>query len=205
MRRLAEDRRGAAMVEFAFAVPLLMLFGLGFADVVQLGRGHHRAQSAATQIGQVVSQCRRVSGGDEVELTALTKRILGPFAATGKQWALVITAEGRDSQDKPFTWRMQSREPASYAVNAQGVRLQPDPNQPGLTINPDEVLYRTEVFVTVETSFFSKDNPVIKNLLGSGRDGRAYGSALHMTRAPDASGLRSQNTADNAEDCLKAR
>ena|SRR4028119_1428672 len=100
---------------------------------------------------------------------------------------------------------MQSREPASYAVSAQGVRLQPNPNQPGLTINPGEALYRTEVFATVETSFFSGNNPVIKNLLGSERDGRAYGSALHMTRAADADGLRAQNTANGAEDCLRAR
>ena len=181
-RRAARDRRGVAAVEFAVAAPFLMLVLLGFSDVVQMGRGHLRVQSAATQIGQIVSQCRQVSKGDEAQLVKLAESILGNVTQGGG-WSVVITAIGRDAQDKPFTWSMPPAPPPS-AAQSKGSEV-----PPGLDLRRDQVVFRTDVFAQVKTTFLY-------------RTGNASGSALHMTRAPSADGLKAQK-ADAQLDCLK--
>src|SRR3712207_9173443 len=64
-------------------------------------------------------------------------------------WAVVITAIGRDAEDNRFSWAMQ-QSTGRVRVNSLGAV---DP--PGLTIKRDQVVFRTEVFASVETKFFS--------------------------------------------------
>lgn len=205
MRSLAEDRRGAAVVELSCMLPVLMLLALGYADVVQLSRGKYRVQSTAAQISQIVSQCTSVSSGDKDELVAMATRMLGSSAASGKPWSMAIVADGVDAQDKPFTWTMQHTQSPGSANSAHDPQNKPDPNRSPLTPKKNEVVYRTLITATAETSFFARHNPVIQNLLGSDRDGRAYGFGLHVSRASDVNGLKAPNEANKGEDCLKAR
>ena len=146
MRRLVRDRRGVAAVELAFLAPGPLLFLIFAGDMVHMGRGHLRVQSAAAQLGQVVSQCRNVSAGDRTELFSLAKRLLGPFATDGK-WGVVITAIGRDADNKAFTWSMQQIQ-SGYTVTSQGSTVPPGspagscttdwPRWPGLKRYPPE-------------------------------------------------------------------
>lgn len=200
MRPLAEDRRGGiAATEFCCVLPMIMLLMLGYADAIQLGRGHLRMHYTATQLGQIVSQCKRISQGDQTELMKAAARMAGTFAKGGKL-GVVVTAIGRDSQDKPFTWQMGQR-PDGLSVKSEGSQLPPD-----LTPKANEVVFRTEVFAPVETVFFSAQNGVLRGLIGQrGASAEAYGRVLHMSRAANADGLKTQNKADSAVDCLGSR
>lgn len=184
MRRLARDRRGIAALELAVAAPAMGIFLLGFADVVQLGRGHLRTLSTATQIGQIVSQCEQVSKGDERVFKSVASSILGPFGAT-PDWALVVTAVGRDAQDKPFTWSMPATLPA-IAAGAKGSKLPSD-----LVLKRGEVVFQTEVFTSLKTNFMF-------------RSSTPYASVLHETRASKTDKLKSQDTANAAPVCLRS-
>jgi Flp pilus assembly protein TadG len=197
MRNLVRDRRGLAAVEFAVVTPMLMMLFLGFADAVQLGRGHLRVQSTATQLGQVISQCRKVSGGDQRQLMDLAQRLLGPFAGAGKDWAVVVTAIGRDAQNTAFTWTMQQR---TSGITPASLGAQTPAN---LTLERNQMVFRTEVFVNVETTFFSKKTPLLATFTGSRPTLElAVGRALHMTRSGDVNELASQDTRNTGEECL---
>jgi hypothetical protein len=199
--RLAEDRRGIAAMEFCMAVPVLLLLFLGFADVVQIGRGHLRAQSTATQIGQIVSQCKRVSAGDETELMGLAQRILGSFGSGGKEWAVRINVFGRDGSDRPFSWATPMRGGAGEVstTRSKGTAVPDD-----LTLKAGEVLFRTEVFVDVDTMFFSKKSPFLLGQLGPRTDtSLTYGNAVHMSREANTGDLREKRS--GAADCMTAR
>jgi hypothetical protein len=186
MRRLARDRRGVAALEFVLLGSGVVLLVLGFADVVQFARAHLRVQNAATQIGQIVSQCARVSGGDngdEGELKKLAGSILGSAARAG-EWTLVITAIGRDAEDKAFTWNtLPANPPQVVKDNSKGSQL-----PAGLALSRDEVVFRTEVFARPSMTLLP-------------RVGDAFGSALHMTRTPNAGGLKTK--VNGAAECLK--
>ena len=59
-------------------LPLLMLMMFAMADLVRFARAHLRVHSAATQIGQIVSQCRTItSPGDANAFWAHAGRIAG--------------------------------------------------------------------------------------------------------------------------------
>lgn len=161
-----------------------MLLLLGFADVVQLVRGHIRVQSAATQIGQIVSQCKRVSGGDEARLKELTWKILGPFASGG-DWALVIHAKGLDAKKNPIAWRMPEKDLPAIAAKPQGAAL-----PPGLELKENEVVFTTEVFARLKTTFLFQTR-------------NAQELVVNMTRAASVADLKNQSTSDTTEDCMK--
>lgn len=198
MRNLARDRRGIAAVEFALVTPVLLMLTVGFIDMVQVGRGHLRVQSTATQIGQVVSQCNRVSRGDETQIMDLAQRLLGPFAGAGKGWAVVVTAIGRDAQNNAFTWSMR-RTTTGFTPVSLGAQLPPN-----VTVGRNEAFFRTEVWADVETTFFSSMSDSLVHLLGNRPTtfDRASGSAFHITRAPSVADLRAQ-TNNTAEECLQ--
>lgn len=198
MRKPVPDRRGVAGVEFALAAPVLMMLFLGFVDVVQFGRGHLRVQSTATQIGQVISQCKKVSRGDETQLMDLAQRLLGPFAAAGKGWAVVVTAIGRDAQNNAFTWTMR-KTTSGFTPASLGSQAPAD-----LALERNQLVFRTEVFADVDTTLFSRKSGLLAGFLGSrAAFDRATGSALHMTRAASVADLTNQKTSIAAEECLK--
>lgn len=199
-RRLAEDRRGIATVEIAVWSPALLLLFLGFSDFVYLGRGQLRAQSAATQIGQIVSQCERVSTDDQTQIMNLAQSILGPFAGTGKEWAVVINVFGRDENNKAFSWPTPMQKKQGVVETTSTGSAVPT----GLTLKASQVLFRTEVFVDVDTMLFSRMSPFLMSFLGNReQSSKATGTALHMTREANVSGLKAQTT--GAVDCMTAR
>jgi len=198
MRNLVPDRRSLAAVEFAVVAPLVMMLFLAFADGVQLGRGHLRVQSTANQIGQVISQCKKVSGGDQAQLMGLAQRLLGPFAASGKKWAVVVTAIGRDAQNAAFTWTMEQKT-SGMTTASLGAQM-----PAGLTLERNQLVFRTEVFADVDTMLFSRKTPLLGQFIGSRASiERAAASAIHMTRSANVTDLRSQETSNAAEECLK--
>lgn len=198
MRNLARDRRGIAAVEFAVVTPLLLVLVVAFIDMVQVGRGHLRVQSTATQIGQAISQCNRVSAGDETQLMNLAQRLLGPFASPGKGYAVVVTVIGRDAQNNAFTWPMQRTTSGFTAPVSLGSQLPPN-----ITVGRNEAFFRTEVWADVDTMFFSSRVALLADKYMESRTplSRASGSAFHMTRAPNVADLRTKRPS-NAEECL---
>lgn len=204
VRQLAHDRRGVAAVEFAMVLPVLLLLLVGYLDVVHLARGHLRVQTAAAQVGQIISQCTTVSGGEAADgdvgqLRELTRLTLEPFLKTGDSWALVVTAIGRDSSGKPKRlWGTDNRTSAmksNTAFASDGATL-PD----GYALNVGQVMFRTEVFAELDPTVFTKTiNLLAAKMAGFRSVVNAAGMAMHTSRAPDTSRL---NTNTSTEACL---
>ena len=58
-----------------------------------------------------MSQCRRITAGDEDQLDALAKQVLGSFAVNPDQYEVVVTAIGRDANNRAFSWPMRTPAP----------------------------------------------------------------------------------------------
>lgn len=204
VRQLAHDRRAAATLEFVYVTPVLLLLLVGYLDVVHLARGHLRVQTAAAQVGQIISQCTTVSGGvtedgDAGQLKELTRLTLLPFLKSGKSWALVVTAIGRDASGNPRQlWVADYRTSAmksNSAFASDGATL-----PTGYSLNVGQVMFRTEVFVELDPTVFTKTiNLLAAKMAGFRSVVNAAGMAMHTSRAPDTSKL---GTNTSTEACL---
>jgi Flp pilus assembly protein TadG len=192
-RPVRRDRRGVAMVEFAFMLPLAMLMMFGVADLVQLGRGHLRAQSAATQIGQIISQCKQVGAADEAKLAALTGRILGSFAENNAQWRLIITAFGRDNTDGTavnITWTIDQSPsgPAQLSVTQKGSAVPAN-----YTFGCNKLLFRTEVFASIDRTQLTRLTSLLAGKVTLGFD-KVSAEAVQSTRVGNTDTLKTKTS-----------
>ena len=204
-RPVLNDRRGVATVEFVFALPVCMVMMFGLADVAQLGRGHMRAQSAATQIGQIVSQCERFNAADETILKNITRNLLGTYAYNSAQWELRITAFGQKSDGTAINWSVQANDniPATgprLTVSSKGSALPEQSNGADYVMAKNNLLYRTEVFVRVDRTPLTRGVSVVAQRwdLASSFDS-VRGEAVHSTRSANTDELA---TKTSSKGCL---
>jgi Flp pilus assembly protein TadG len=89
----AFGRRGVAASEFALVVPLFALILLATADVIRVFRAQIRMEMIAVQLGQVVSQCNRITTpGDTNEFWAHANRIAGGLVDVTAQGSMIVSA-----------------------------------------------------------------------------------------------------------------
>ncbi|GAA0597776.1 hypothetical protein GCM10009416_40040 [Craurococcus roseus] len=199
VRNVARDRRGVAALEFAIVLPVLLLLLVGFLDVAYLARGYLRAQTAATQVGQIISQCTSVSSADDAVIAKFAERTLGPFRKPGKQWAVVVTAIGVNAANQPERWWvMDNRGTNAGAFATDGISLPAN-----FALRAGEAMFRTEVFIQLDSMLFSKANSLLVEKIGLSKINSittVTSSLLHTSRAPDTSKLKTKTSATGA--CL---
>lgn len=199
MPRLARDRRGAAVVEFAMVSPVIFLLLVGFLDVVYIGRGHMRVQSTASQVGQIISQCTTIGGTDQAQIDAFAQSALSPYSTNRLNWAVVVTGLQVDASNNPSVkWTMDTRNAAQKASPDFATAATALPT--GLRLSTDEMVFRTEVFANIDSTFFSSANGLLAGRLGERATmSRARSSMIHVSRSPSAAKLTNINS---TEPCL---
>lgn len=199
------DRRGVATLEFAAALPLVMLMMFGFMDIARLVRGNTRAHSTAMQIGQIVSQCQQINGGDADVLRQMAEAILGSYAANNARWELRVNAFGQDSTGRAIQWSMPpiaggtDTPGAPLSVASKGAAV-----PAGYVMGSNRLLFRTEVFVSMDKTFFSRMvSPLVRSTWGYSTVVSAFTSvraeAVNTTRVPNTDTLR---TNTGSKGCL---
>ena len=158
--RVRRDRRGTAGLEFALWTTPILFVSFVCADVVQLGRGYLRAQNAAMQIGQIISQCERVNGNDIALLGQLAPLFLGSYASGGAQWRMVISAFGRDNTSGTQQNIAWSQPVSGGAASGGAPALDATSKQyqlpAGYQTGQNRLLFRTEIFVSVDRTSLTR-------------------------------------------------
>jgi Flp pilus assembly protein TadG len=109
MRLARIGRRGWVAAEFALIAPAFFLIALGTADLIRLFRAQLRTETIAVQIGQIVSQCTRITTpGDVNQFWAHANRIAGGIVdiSSPTGGAVVISAVGRNTATNPASNRL---------------------------------------------------------------------------------------------------
>lgn len=196
-----------ATMEFAYALPVVFLAMFGLADVVQGGRANLRAQSAAIQVGQIISQCPQVNANDDAALRDLAKRILDPLNVKNAPFALRVTVFGRDGSNNNINWAInqtggtpRAGEPAlAFSTNGSAVPA-------GYTMGKNQVLIRTEVLSSLDRTPLQRLVSVLNRATAASSPvalgfTTANGTAVHSTRIPITDGLKAKGAA-SAKGCL---
>lgn len=94
LTRLGRDRRGTALMEFAFALPVLIILFLGSYQMSDAIACKRRVTIMTRAIGDMTSQYREISGTDLDTLMGASTQILAPYsAAPAKLRVTQITVE----------------------------------------------------------------------------------------------------------------
>ncbi|WP_237213929.1 TadE/TadG family type IV pilus assembly protein [Falsiroseomonas oryziterrae] len=190
-------RRGVAAVEFALVLPVLLILLLGTVDILTALRAQLRLETAAVQLGQIVSQCGRITdptgqgnSGDLGQFWSHGQRMignLGTITGTGTDGAVIITAVRRrpNTNQNEVAWqrRTGSGNHASSVANA-GQQGQPAPANTtatiaaGFVVPPNETLFVTEV--TLNRTALLLRGPLVNNALPQ----QLRGTTLFLSRSP---------------------
>jgi Flp pilus assembly protein TadG len=182
----AAARRGSAAVEFGLLAPVLLLLAMAGTDLVNFMRAQMRVDSAAQQLGQLISQCNRIATpGDTDQFWAYAQRIVGSLGSVNgatAAGAVVVSAVGLVEGANRVAW--QQRSGSALHASEVGIAGGAANLAGGMVVPAGQTLFVTEVFLPREpwslaTGFF-----------GTAAAQVLRGSTLFLTRAPDAPSLQ---------------
>lgn len=79
LRLFSRDQRGAAAVEFALLLPLMVMLYMGVAELTMAMVAERRAAHAASVMGDLVAQEAQISGAEIDDIFNVSTRIMNPF------------------------------------------------------------------------------------------------------------------------------
>jgi Flp pilus assembly protein TadG len=200
MRRVSGVRRGVAAVEFAIVAPVLILLALATADLVQFIRSQLRLDATAVQVGQLVSQCNRITdSGDISQFWSYAQQIVGSLGTvTGANAVGGVTISAvysKDGKTNTLAWQRTTGTPwtssVGKTVNSTATITE------GFVVPTGQTLLVTEVFLpqtpwVLSAGFMGTVLPKVLN-----------GTTLYLTRAPDAPSIQTLVVNTPQPDCTK--
>jgi Flp pilus assembly protein TadG len=147
MRRLATDRRGGLIAEFAAAIPVLVIMLLGGVEVSRYALLNQRMDRLATVMGDLVAQAERLKESELEQLFLATSHVAWPFDMESRG-NVIISSVSLPADPAPqipkITWQRHTGDlPSSSRVGVQNATATlPD----GLTVKKGQTVIVSEVY-----------------------------------------------------------
>ncbi len=149
--RLAGDRSGAAMVEFAISLPAMMLLLLAGVDLGRMVIVNQKLDRVATAMGDLVAQAQTISSADMTNIYAATSYIATPFDFQ-HNGVVIVSSISLVSGKLHVNW--QSRGSGALTIASKiGVSGGNASLPTGLTVAGNDTLIAAEVYFNF-TPFF---------------------------------------------------
>lgn len=116
-RRLRTDRRGAALVEFAIILPVMLLLYLGGYQIVDASSCYRRVTTTARSLADLVSQYAIVSEGTMTTILNASSQMMLPYDATGIK--VRVTQIRVDGNRRAYVSWSRSKNDTSYPPNIE--------------------------------------------------------------------------------------
>lgn len=104
-RRLLKAQRGAAVAEFAIAVPILMLIMLGGTEIARFVLLHQKLARAAVTMADLVSQAETISEGELSQLFAAVDPVMQPFGMGARGTVIVSSVTASGGNPARISWQ----------------------------------------------------------------------------------------------------
>jgi len=151
VRRLLRDRRGAAMLEFAAALPVLVTLLLGGVDMARLVTANQKLDRVAAGMGDLVAQSQSLTQADLTNLYAAVKFIATPFDLS-TDGVVIVSSISLVGGVQKINW--QSRGSGTLSVASKiGVTGGTATLPTGLSVSGTDTLIAAEVFYNFKGLF----------------------------------------------------
>lgn len=149
MKRFFRNQDGAAITEFAIALPLLVLMLLGSVDIARLVLAHHKMLRLASQTGDLVAQSDDITEGEIANIFSAVEYVAYPFDFE-ESGQVILTSITESEGVARINWQRLGG--GSLAVTSKFGSL---PGQPAtlpedLLLNPNSTLIVSEVYFAHE-------------------------------------------------------
>lgn len=104
IRRFLHEQKGMAIVEFAFIVPVLLLFYVGMAELCQALMAERKSSHAAAAIADLVAQDDQITPAEIVGIMNISGEILRPFPVDENFKVRVSAVTVNSSNVAKVTW-----------------------------------------------------------------------------------------------------
>lgn len=99
LRRLKDDKRGVAAVEFALIAPIMILLYMGIVEVTLAMMANRRAGHTAAVVGDLVAQSGQMNTAQMNDIFEVGDALMKPFPSTGLK--MRITSVKANAQGAP--------------------------------------------------------------------------------------------------------
>ncbi len=150
-RRFAKERRGAVLIEFAFALPIMVLMLLGTFDTARYVLLHQKMDRAASTMADLVSRPPTISQAQIDSMFSAANELVQPFDLALNGRVIVTSISKATGQDALIDWQHEGAGglTASSSLGASGTANLPA----GFTVRDGENVIVTEVFFDYEPMF----------------------------------------------------
>ena len=107
LRRLRQDNRGVAAIEFALLLPMLLALLIGCLEVTFKIWSTQKAEKLAVTLSDVIAQAKAVTNSDLVSLVGATDKIMDPFPFGDEQSKIIISSVyvAQGEEDAEVNWQ----------------------------------------------------------------------------------------------------
>lgn len=155
LRRFAEDRGGAALIDFAFAVPILIVVLIGCFEATRYVLLRQKLDRAVAATADLVAQQENITLAQLTDLFDAAEQLLDPYdlATDGR---VIVSQVYWPDPDDPAEVEWQEQSPTGIMVSSRigvenGEATLPD----GFTVRTDEAVIVAEVFYDYEPFFLA--------------------------------------------------
>lgn len=144
--RFGRDAAGAAVIEFAFALPLLLMLFYGAVEVTRFMLFREKMESAAIQIGDIIGQRDEISAGDLETVFTSIPQFMSGFNASNV--LPLVTVVERSRRVLPTHAPCRLKRLWSYpSANAAITKINPEGNDglPGFGVSEGDVVMVVEL------------------------------------------------------------
>ncbi len=157
-RAFGRQERGGILIEFAFALPILVTLILGTVNTAVYILLHQRMDRAASSISDLVAQPENITHAEVKLAYDAAEHLFGDmFDLASNGHAIVTSVRGGTTDDPPSRINFQIHKKCDTSTYSSTVGSVPDgeaklPN--GLDLQPGESVIVAEVFYEWEPMFF---------------------------------------------------
>jgi Flp pilus assembly protein TadG len=117
IRRLLKSTRGAAAIEFALILPILVVTALGTVEIGRFIQLYMKVQNVAGNVGDIMSRPEEVSAADLSSLFSASPVLMNPFEA-GPRLRIIVSGVVVPAADQPPEVAWQSAGGGSLTVTS---------------------------------------------------------------------------------------
>ena len=154
LKRHAGDERGSVLVEFAFAMPILLMMVLGCYEAARYVLINQKMDRAAATIADLVAQPQDISTAELTNLFSAADEVMSPFDLQGSGRVIVTSISRNLGETNPvINWQRQDDSSLSV-VSSLGASGQPS-LPAGFSVREEEDVIVAEVFFDYQPRFVS--------------------------------------------------
>lgn len=153
LARFLPERRGAILVEMAFAVPIVLVMILGCFDTGRYILLHQKLDRAASTMADLVSRPTSISGSEVDSMFTAAQELVSPYSLADNGLVIVTSVSRATDDSARIDWQREGGGGLSVSSDVGTTVGQLATLPAGFTMREDENVIITEVFFDYEPMF----------------------------------------------------